>query len=937
LKNATNILMILLIVSFAVADEVKGSSGKDNHGAINGNHEMILSFPGIGKVYHQVFGEHFAGESFRARENSLQAASIWLAQPNDEDLLIQVLENSITGEVLASASLATGKIGKRTVKFDPPVILKKGGLYYLKVSSGAPGTTTGLVEQQKPNPMLKGFTEDGESRYDMAMELFFQPYSVAASPSPSQQVMSKAEEELRYEKALNQALSQKRDVWGEELIARPEGPTYENIVDLVHPLMFCGDYVTASGVYYLAFGKPAGITGGGDCALHVGDGSEFISRHHKTGRRTIFFVGKEGNERFGQILERLKEPKLLNGYQPVLVSEYTDEQGVFYRQESFAAYVPETKSLVSFIRLAAQPQSDLHKQATFKIKVGDTALSLKDNRLIKGDKTYICFQPGAYYEEPYLIYRMNLRNQEETVVHLVRLNQPEECKGLLPDEKRFSAERDGVTQYWDELLAQGAQFKVPEKLVMNAMRNLLVQNLFMTWRYSLGNQYERWYPRESGDPLSILGEYGFVKRTRENLQVLLPQKFRTENERMMERGVKLFYAARYYFLTADSSFIQKNRPLFSLWMDGFLDKMKDDPHGILGKGRGGDINTGAYYAHDQAQPWRGMRDMAYIYNKLGFTEEARKFAQGAEQLKTAVLKAVNTSKIDMDDGSLFMPCPLLESFAPHDPITATKAGTYWNLRIPTFLRSGIIDPRGKETGRILQYLFNHGSRFLGLTRCNYYPVAIGSYRKGGLPGYRTTGADNVYGVALIETLAEQDRADQIVLSLYGKLAHGMSRGTFIAGEGDSFDADRRYRSFYLPPNSTNNCLFLKIVHDMLIFNHVDEQGVPEELLLAHFTPRGWLEDGKEIRVKEAPTPFGKVSFSIKSHLIQDQIEANIQTPKRQPPRKFILRLRTPGKRKIRKVLLNGKPYNKFNISKETIDISNYTGVLKLMVYYKIER
>ena len=106
---------------------------------------------------------------------------------------------------------------------------------------------------------------------------------------------------------------------------------------------------------------------------------------------------------------------------------------------------------------------------------------------------------------------------------------------------------------------------------------------------------------------------------------------------------------------------------------------------------------------------------------------------------------------------------------------------------------------------------------------------------------------------------------------------------------------------------------------MLIFNHVDEQGLPEELLLAHFTPRGWLEDGKEIRVKEAPTPFGKVSFGIKPHLIQDRIEADIQTPK------------------ISKVLLNGKPYNKFNVSEETIDLRNYTEALKLVVFYNPDR
>jgi len=175
-------------------------------------------------------------------------------------------------------------------------------------------------------------------------------------------------------------------------------------------------------------------------------------------------------------------------------------------------------------------------------------------------------------------------------------------------------------------------------------------------------------------------------------------------------------------------------------------------------------------------------------------------------------------------------------------------------------------------------------------------------------------------------------AEQIVLSFYGKLAHGMTRGTFIAGEGDTigYYPGEYYRSMYMPPNSTNNALFLKILHDMLIFTYFNQNGEPKELLLAHFTPRHWLEDGKEIRVVNAPTPFGRISFHIKSFISKNAVEADIQLPKSNPD-KILLRLRTPNKREIKSVEINGREHKLF--SNETIDLSGLKGKLRIKVRY----
>src|SRR5262249_37220125 len=56
---------------------------------------------------------------------------------------------------------------------------------------------------------------------------------------------------------------------------------------------------------------------------------------------------------------------------------------------------------------------------------------------------------------------------------------------------------------------QGAGFRVPEPEVMDAERSLAVQNLELSWRYSIGNAYEESSFPESLDQAQVRAEVGF--------------------------------------------------------------------------------------------------------------------------------------------------------------------------------------------------------------------------------------------------------------------------------------------------------------------------------------------------------------------------------------------------------------------------------------------
>src|SRR5262249_921729 len=173
--------------------------------------------------------------------------------------------------------------------------------------------------------------------------------------------------------------------------------------------------------------------------------------------------------------------------------------------------------------------------------------------------------------------------------------------------------------------------------------------------------------------------------------------------------------------------------------------------------------------------------------------------------------AIAASAVRLPDGSLFLPARLLDGETPYAALTETRNGSYWNLVLPHALASGPLHPNSGQAAGVLAYLAEHGSRLLGLVRFNYYPVPLGRSRPSAMPGYQTSGSDDVYGLNVARFLADNDLPDQLVLSLYGQLAGGMTEGTFVSGEGATIApvAGEYYRSMYLPPNSTSNAAFLE--------------------------------------------------------------------------------------------------------------------------------
>jgi hypothetical protein len=124
-----------------------------------------------------------------------------------------------------------------------------------------------------------------------------------------------------------------RDVWGEELLRAPGGPTYERARRYLSPLFFARTSkqrpLTRSGAYYLPFSQGPGVM------LHVADGGEIL--FDRVGGQSVSIFA--GGARFAACSARLAD-----GWLPILQTAF---RGV--AQESFAARVDGR--LTSFVSL----------------------------------------------------------------------------------------------------------------------------------------------------------------------------------------------------------------------------------------------------------------------------------------------------------------------------------------------------------------------------------------------------------------------------------------------------------------------------------------------------------------------------------------------------------------------------------------------------------
>jgi hypothetical protein len=271
----------------------------------------------------------------------------------------------------------------------------------------------------------------------------------------------------------------------------------------------------------------------------------------------------------------------------------------------------------------------------------------------------------------------------------------------------------------------------------------------------------------------------------------------------------------------------------------------------------------------------GLAASAQAFAALGMPRQAERFRAEAAAYRADILASMRAATFT-DRGMPLLPMEpetrrLLRS-------THNGGGDYYGLVASCVLENGFLEPEGPEARLITDLMERRDGLLCGLCR------------------FGSGGVDHAYTYGYLFTQLRRGEVREFLLGFYAMLAYGMSRDTYSGVECTTAVTGENAQTL---PHLYSCTQQLETLRAML----VREEG-GRTLMLADGIPRAWLQDGKRVVVRRAPTRFGVVSYSIRSRVSRGRITADVRLP-RGAGITLCLRLRHPHGLPIREVTVRG--------------------------------
>ena len=485
--------------------------------------------------------------------------------------------------------------------------------------------------------------------------------------------------------------------------------------------------------------------------------------------------------------------------------------------------------------------------------------------------------------------------------------------------------------YWKRMMAPAMQVEVPDALLANVIRASQVHCLLAA-RNETGKWVAPWIGSMNYGPLeseahSVIRGMMFMGQTdyaRSSLEFFIKrynaQGFLTTGYTTMGTGWHLWTLGEYYALTRDLDWIKRSASEVDRvcrWvMAQRAMTMKTEAHGnrlpeygLMPPGLAADWDVFAYYAYLNGYYAAGLREAGAALADAGCADAAVVRENGIE-LSHEIMRAFHWTQslapvFRLRDGTwvpeypthVYCPAPVGDFYVGED------VGRSWCYDVEIgahhLIPMGVMDPSSKDADWMLDHM--EDVQFLK-AGWYYYPEEGNQqdwFNKGGFAKVQPYYARNAEAYAL------RDDVKPFIRSYFNSLV------SLLNAEDLSFWEHFINGAF----NKTHETgYFLHQTRTMLL----TERG--DQLWLAPFVTGNWLRDGMTVGVKNAPSRFGLVSYKITSHVNKGYIEAVIDPPARQSPRRIVLRLRHPDGKRVKSVTVNGVPHADFDPARECITL-----------------
>ena len=480
----------------------------------------------------------------------------------------------------------------------------------------------------------------------------------------------------------------------------------------------------------------------------------------------------------------------------------------------------------------------------------------------------------------------------------------------------YAAARAATIKFWSDYLARGAQFCVPEKAVNDLFRANLWHALRLPRRHGgsepgvqIDLPYSNFAYGQSGTPWpvnqAVYVDYmlydlrGYHDIALEELLAI----YRNNQEHNGHVGGNanwgtytpgmLYSSAKYHLLSQNRAGFERLLPptLKALdWCLAEVQRHAGDRSPASGLYRA-PLNDGTgmgVWAFNQAYMYAGLQTLGQALQRFGHPR-ARECLDAAQSFRRSVERAyavasVQSPLVQLRDHTW---CP----YVPNEVLTPHRLTEQW---YPTDVDSGAVHLLRLEALPAVGLL---ADCLLDDQEDNLF-----------LHGWGMAN-EPVYNQQATAYLLRDD-PKAVIRDFYSMMACAFSHSTF-----EPVEHRWTWGQFFGPP-STDGAWF-ELYRNMLV-----RESDADSLLLFQATPRDWLQDGKRIDIRRAPTYYGTLSASLQSRAAAGQISADLDTAFSRTPKTLLVRFRHPQGKPMRSVTINGENWTAIDREKEWVIIAN---------------
>jgi hypothetical protein len=514
---------------------------------------------------------------------------------------------------------------------------------------------------------------------------------------------------------------------------------------------------------------------------------------------------------------------------------------------------------------------------------------------------------------------------------------------VLKNTDRWAAQTE---KYWTDILGGAMQVDLPDPFLCNVIRASQVHCMIAARNEEKGRYVAPWVSAMLYDALDSEAQAvirgmdmcGFEDFSRRGLEFFLKRYnkrgYFTTGYTIIGAGQHLWNIAEHYSRYPDRVWLNKQTPTLlgackrivaqrakTRKLDSHGKKVPE--YGLMPAGATADYGGFFYRFFNDAQFYYGLQTMARLLADSGHPDAPALLAD-AKNYRQDIMRSYRWT----EERSPVVPLRN-GAWAPNPPAHLYLFGNIEDMlvvRVPNktmiynaeiganhLVTNGIFEPDSREAAEIMDYLEDH--QFLRSGHKDYKEeknrkdvFALGGFGK----------VQPYYG-RNAEVCALRDDVKPFIRSYFNAMS------SLICEENLTFWEHFGSTGAWNKPHETGWFL----AQTAMMFS-MDRDG---ELWLAPMVTNRWMEDGMTVSVRNAPTRFGKVSYSITSSVAAGHVDAEIEPPMRETPKHLVIRIRHPEEKPIRAVTVNGRPHSDFDVRRECVRIAPTKRPVRVRVEY----